>query len=220
MKKIIMVVLAFALLMCTVLASEISDKQIETLEKFDVFEDEKWENESFCEAVTRAQFCKEAFNLVKWQNGYFKSEDYCFPDVPPEHPESGYISLLKEAGIICGYDDGNFYPDKNISYAEAAKITVKLLGYEPLVMARGGYPHGYLMVMQTLNLQRGFGEGAIADADAKKGNLAIMLINAIDTPLMEQTVWTQNGEVEYKIMNGKNGTELVTPRIKLDNIQK
>lgn len=45
----------------------------------------------------------------------------CFPDV---HEEwfAPYVCAAKERGIIGGYPDGTFKPEKNISFAEAAKI--------------------------------------------------------------------------------------------------
>lgn len=51
-----------------------------------------------------------------------------FSDVPPTHKNSFAISALKDAGIISGYGDGTFQPDKKISRAEAAAIILKATG--------------------------------------------------------------------------------------------
>jgi len=216
MKRIITVILVCLLMASSVSAAQITDAHLETIKEFDIFEGETREEMELQSLMTRAQFCKAAFNMVKWQSGYFQAEYDCFPDVPKTHPESGYISLLKEAGIICGYGDGNFYPDNYITYTEAAKIVVNLLGYEPLTEVRGGYPDGCFTVMQNLELHKGWDLGVIITDHAKKEHLGIMLANAMDTPLMEQVVWSQSGEAEYAIMNGKNNTELVTLRTKLE----
>jgi uncharacterized secreted protein with C-terminal beta-propeller domain len=45
----------------------------------------------------------------------------CFPDV---HSEwfAKYICAAKNEGIVSGYPDGKFYPEKNVSFVEAGKI--------------------------------------------------------------------------------------------------
>ena len=39
-----------------------------------------------------------------------------------------YIEKLSKQGIIAGYDDGNFRPDKNVTRAEFTKLVVSTLG--------------------------------------------------------------------------------------------
>ncbi|MDD5026609.1 MAG: S-layer homology domain-containing protein [Candidatus Peribacteraceae bacterium] len=47
-----------------------------------------------------------------------------FKDVPPEHPAYEAAEFLKSAGIISGYADGTFKPDRKVNRAEALKIIV------------------------------------------------------------------------------------------------
>ena len=51
-----------------------------------------------------------------------------FVDVPREHEYYNEIMLLADRGIISGYSDGSFKPDKGISVAEAITITEKVFG--------------------------------------------------------------------------------------------
>lgn len=51
-----------------------------------------------------------------------------FPDVLDTHKNAKAIQTLKDAGIISGYGDGNFKPDKEISRAETAAIILKSAG--------------------------------------------------------------------------------------------
>lgn len=53
-----------------------------------------------------------------------------FSDVPLDHWAYGAVEYLKEKGIIQGYSDGTFKPDKGVNRAEAAKIIIA-----PLVSA-------------------------------------------------------------------------------------
>lgn len=50
-----------------------------------------------------------------------------FSDVPDTHPAYVSIEYLKEEGIIGGYPDGTFQPDKKVNRAEAIKIIVSQL---------------------------------------------------------------------------------------------
>ena len=45
-----------------------------------------------------------------------------FPDVEIESWYAPYIEALKAYGIIQGYEDGYFYPNNNLSRAEAAAL--------------------------------------------------------------------------------------------------
>jgi len=48
----------------------------------------------------------------------------CFPDVKIEQWFAPYVCYAKSIGIISGYEDGTFRPEKNISFVESAKIIV------------------------------------------------------------------------------------------------
>lgn len=46
----------------------------------------------------------------------------CFPDVSPDTWAAKYACAAKNAGIVQGYDDGTFKPNKTVSFIEALKI--------------------------------------------------------------------------------------------------
>jgi hypothetical protein len=50
-----------------------------------------------------------------------------FSDFPPTHPAYQAVEYLKSQGIISGYPDGTFQPDRKVNRAEAAKIIVATL---------------------------------------------------------------------------------------------
>ncbi|MBU0766243.1 S-layer homology domain-containing protein [Patescibacteria group bacterium] len=53
-----------------------------------------------------------------------------FSDVSPDNPVYEAVEFLRSQGIISGYDDGTFKPDKSVNRAEALKIIIA-----PLVSA-------------------------------------------------------------------------------------
>lgn len=214
MKKILASLLTVVFLGVSASAADISEEQINTLNEFNIFQNATREDFADGTFMTRAQFTKAAYEIMKFEDGEVKAEAEPFPDVPLTHPESGYISVMKEEGIICGDENGKFNPDENITHYEAAKIIVKILGYEPLALQRGGYPDGYFMLFSALKLHKGWDSGGIIDQTISKNNLGITLANALDTPFMERTFFIEGEDPQYKIMDGKNGTALFTPRIR------
>lgn len=51
-----------------------------------------------------------------------------FADCSTEHWAYSYIEALKESGIISGYSDGNFYPDRTVKREEFVKMAVLMCG--------------------------------------------------------------------------------------------
>ncbi|MEQ1849029.1 MAG: beta-propeller domain-containing protein [Candidatus Peribacteraceae bacterium] len=69
--------------------------------------------------VNRAELLK----ILLESRGTVESEDgsHCFPDVRDEW-FAGYVCAAEEEGIIDGYPDGMFRPEKPVTFVEAAKI--------------------------------------------------------------------------------------------------
>lgn len=76
--------------------------------------------------VTRAEF---SAMIVRFKNISQQSESR-FEDVAG-HWAEGYIAALVDAGIIGGYEDGTFRPDRTINRAEATKIVNGAVGRTP-----------------------------------------------------------------------------------------
>lgn len=54
-----------------------------------------------------------------------------FVDVPADHPQAVAIEYLRSHGFIQGYKDGKFYPDKDLTRGEFAKLMVTAKGAIP-----------------------------------------------------------------------------------------
>jgi len=76
--------------------------------------------------VNRAEFTKIIVG-AKLGSEPTSSAAACFPDVNRDAWYASWICYAKGAGIIDGYDDGNFKPGENINLAEASKILVNTL---------------------------------------------------------------------------------------------
>jgi uncharacterized protein YkwD len=78
--------------------------------------------------INRAEFIKilieAAFDDIP------PATEECFTDVSTELWYAPYVCYAKQQNIVGGYEDGTFLPEKNINFAEAAKIIVRSLSIE------------------------------------------------------------------------------------------
>ncbi len=74
------------------------------------------------EAVTRAEMTKLLYRMV--EKIYSGGES--FADVPGDHWAKEEIAALAQMGVLTGYPDGTFRPDKKINRGEAAVILSRI----------------------------------------------------------------------------------------------
>lgn len=157
MKKISLI-LAFALILglsaSPAAAKESSgdksfDKALTLLEDIGAAGGESLEADS---EISRIEFIKLLISSL----GTEYSVSYttgAFGDVSAK--DSGYDELHFAAnmGLVAPAD--NFFPQRTVTLAEAAKITAVLLGYDVKAGYMGGYPSGYLAVAGELGILKG-----------------------------------------------------------------
>lgn len=73
-----------------------------------------------------------------------------FPDVAADAWYAGYVAVAQDLGLVGGYPDGTFKPRGQITYAELAALTARLLGVEP--EAGGAWPDRYLSALVDAGL--------------------------------------------------------------------
>lgn len=117
-----------------------------------------------------------------------------FNDVADDHWALGSIKIAANYKIIVGDGYGTFRPDDEVTFAEAVKMVVCMLGYELRAQQKGKFPDGYLIEGTTLKLTTGMGFGS--NDPAKRGTVAQLMYNALEVPLMEVTVFT---ETQYQL---------------------
>lgn len=79
--------------------------------------------------VNRAEFLKIV--LASYPKVRVSKSDSanCFPDVSAADWFSQYVCLAKKRGMVAGYPDGRFKPERSVNYAEALKIMGELYNY-------------------------------------------------------------------------------------------
>ena len=134
-------------------------------------------------AVTRAEFAALTANLLDISNGADKPE-YPFADVDGDCEFAAAIKTLYDMGILHGAEDGLFYPNNTVTYAEAVKILVSAFGYTDAAEDGGGYPTGYMLMSSRLGMSDGI--SAKADTEITRGAAAKLIYNSLDAELAQQ----------------------------------
>ncbi len=204
MKKILTLLLALTMLMGTpVLASAAAfadteglpcDRAVSVLSALGIVQGKAEGAYEPASTLTRAEM---ATIILRAQNMEATATGRdIFTDVPKTHWAYANIAAAYQLGIVNGTSATTFEPDAGVTYEQAVKMMVAALGYSVKAEAQGGYPTGYLSVAAQLDLLKGVG----MDKDMNRGNMAILLYNALEVDLFEKTSYG-DGEVEYGTEN-------------------
>jgi len=123
--------------------------------------------------VTRAEMAVivvRALGLADYATGTAKFSDMA------GHWSNPYVAYATSLGVIAGYPDGTFKPDKTVSYDEAATMLVAALGYTPDSLV-GTWPANYVTKAKTLGILDGIKAGV---AGANRGDIATMAFQTLD----------------------------------------
>ena len=145
--------------------------------------------------VTRKELAKVVFGLTSLNTADMVSGGY-FTDVKADSEYAPYINALKNLGYISGYSDGTFRPDDVAKYGEAVTMMVGVTGYTQVANAKGGYPAGYMMVANTLDITEGIGTGMASELTY--GDLYTLCANALKADIMELTSF-EKGNPKYTV---------------------
>ena len=205
MKKILSMVLVFVLLFTVTSFAEDNLPEFEDVKKYSIMDFNENGSIGSEELFTRAEMVQTIVNAAGLSGVESKNiSGEGFLDVNDKHLAYDAIIIAQSLGIVNGNGD--------VTYEQAIKMAVILLGYEPLALQRGGYPSGYLAAAKQFGITDGI-KFKSTDA-ALKYDIAVLMQNALNTPIMEQISY---GEVaEYAILDGNDGRALVTLKNNLE----
>lgn len=145
--------------------------------------------------ITRAQMAVIAVKLMGMDGEY--SYDKSFPtacnDVPAGYWCSDFINKAISLGIMSAYE-GNFNPEEYVTGYEAVKMMMSALGYDVVARLNGGWPLGYVEAARQANVLKNLPE--MSDAPISRGDLAILIYNALNTEVLKQTSFGDRSDFE------------------------
>lgn len=142
-------------------------------------------------SLTRAQFCKMAVYAMNGssQVGQYKAYTV-YPDVMPSYWAAPYINMAsKGKSIILGYPDGQFYPNRTVSYGQAVTILMRLLGYADADVG-AVWPDGYLAAAKTAGLTNGL--NLFSGAVLTRGYAARLFANLLSCKMKDGSAYAKS----------------------------
>ncbi|MEE1012799.1 MAG: hypothetical protein U0L92_00585 [Clostridia bacterium] len=156
-------------------------------------------DESDGKIVTKGEFAQ---SLVRFMNMDIDYKGFTvFEDLNPEDEYYSAITLLADGGVLLGDGNGNIDADLPLTYNQAVKMLLCVMGYNDYAQQMGGYPTGYLRTAHRIGLiptNRSQGETWLEENEAET-----MLIQALETPILSILSIDSNGMVAYTNTNGE-----------------
>ncbi len=135
-------------------------------------------------SLNRGQFCKMAVYAMNGESelGRYRTVTV-FPDVKPSHWAAPYINMAaKGKGIIAGYADGKFHPERTVTVGQAVTILMRLLGYKDENLG-GIWPESYMAEGAAIGLTDGVGTDGYAALT--RGQAARLFLNLMRADMAE-----------------------------------
>ena len=167
-------------------------------------------------AVTRAEFAAMIIKALGYgdQAGITQGLAPGYSDVPGYHWASGFVNLAREKGVISGYPDGSFKPEKVISRGEITSVLVRALqlplGAEETLTrftdsdAIPGWARSSISAAYSAGLVSGFPDGSFRSERAASRGETAALIKKVLVELGRQ--YTIYASVEAVSADGKSLT--------------
>ncbi|MDD6308073.1 MAG: S-layer homology domain-containing protein [Clostridia bacterium] len=149
-------------------------------------------------ALTRAEMVTI---LLRAMNTEASADTNAFADVPSSHWAYKNICTAHQLKLINGISATEFAPDAPVTYEQAVKMVVALLGYAVQAEEAGGFPAGYIDKASQLDLLKGIAKGG----EMNRGNMAILVYNALDKTLFEKKTY---GDDSYTYTENEAATLL------------
>jgi hypothetical protein len=158
--------------------------------------DDYWYEE---EEGSRAEFCGIMVAASGIGNGASDTFSHLtFLDVDASRADYGDISAAAGMGYLSGFEDGTVRPDEAVTYEQAVKMALSVLGYDEYAKQNGGFPSGYLQTARERQLLRGmdFAYGA----NLSRGAAVQITFNMLNTDMMALS--GVGNDVKYAVERG------------------
>ncbi len=148
-------------------------------------------------------------STIQWKEKFFKELDEefttadtfsssveLFTDVDDTSENYQAIKTVSELGLMTGFTDGSFGPEAQLTYEQAIKVMVTMLGYKARAEVYGGFPMGYVRMANDLKLLNGL---SATTGIITKGDIAVLIYNALDVRMLDIVSIGEN--IEYTANN-------------------
>jgi hypothetical protein len=186
--------------------------------------------------ITRAELCAMLYRLLDG-GGKDISPETGFPDVAKSAWYYKPVAYLAHIGVITGYPDGTFGPDRPMTRAEFVTIIAKFFELEPTAESKfpdiaGHWASSYIIAVENKGWINGYPDGTFGPGKHLTRAEAVSMINRMlergiavsDLPDwvtvykdLETTHWAyaelMEAANEHRYYRKENGMEIWTPEL-------
>lgn len=168
------------------------------------YEDSTFKPDALVTRAEMAEFCVRLLPPADASTVVYLGDSH-FADMNGKHWAATAMYTMVNMEYMQGYGDNTVKPDANITMSEASAIITRMLGYDAQAALTGGYPNGYLRVMDNLGITDSL-ENIGADEPMTRGAIVKMLHKALDAPMLmiseysltEGATYVQDSEHTYR----------------------
>lgn len=149
--------------------------------------------------VTKGDFAAALIRVIGMDKTDVTNYYTSFRDLSTRSENYNALLIAEKLGIVSGDEYGNIRPDESISYNQAVKMLVNLLGYGDYAQTTAPYPLGHSIVASRLKLDSGVGvsgDELISWRDAAK-----LLYNSLDVKILNKI--TAGQKTSYSTSDSK-----------------
>ena len=138
--------------------------------------------------VTRAEFATMLTRMMNMDANSMMTGASPFSDVADNHWAAGSIKIISDLGWVNGVGGGKFEPESFVTFEQATKVVMMMLGYDPLI-AKPAAGEAWYTGYMVMGAKTGFLKGVnpVTGKAATRGELTIMLDNALEIDMVEET---------------------------------
>lgn len=151
-------------------------KSAASLVKLEIMKGDEKGNLNLQNKVKRCEYVTLILRMLARENDTDTGNiEIKFKDITKKHWAYNYIKLALKYGLIAGYTDNTVHPDDTVTYAQAAVILIRALGYEGTMT--GSWPENVMNKAHELGLDRNL--DLPADKQLNRGEASIIINNAL-----------------------------------------
>ena len=148
--------------------------------------------------ITRAQFTGYLCKLAGYQAAERKATEIPFIDVNIDTPYVDEICTMYEMGRVNGTDPNMFSPDAHVTYAQACKLIVDVLGYRNYAEIKYGEGlDAYVLMAGELDINDGV-KNVVSNSELTAEDAVRMLYNAGRAEMLNFAGADENGNPKYE----------------------
>lgn len=187
MKKIISLLIVLTMLIGIIPAVSAADYDAEklanqqaVLEALGLLSTDSYGNVDNAKEITRVDFAATVGKILNINPTVSATTTY-YADVAADNWATYTLNTLVDMGVLSVSDDRLFRPNDVITYNEAVKIIVCILGYGDYAARTGGFPAGYIAAANRIKLL----DGVCSAPNVTNATLTALVYNAVHTKMLE-----------------------------------